>query len=243
MAGFDDLLKTALTTLPSKAPDSATWDAMRLCSDSMSAKIAFALAEQLRQWGTKEARPSRPRDVGMSGAERRLAGGFGAKPVEVTWTTEESGPLMALNVNTIHFRDGRSNNVQKYLANRPGDMLGEARTLHRRLPCVDVAGFVFLDNDAKSDQAKPRKPTFESAFPRLRIFTGWQDPAARDEQFERRRLLLVDANSFSPSWESNHVRDPTTVVALEAVFDDLVTLAAERNFDFHEADSGKVCRG
>jgi hypothetical protein len=121
-------------------------------------------------------------------------------------------------------------------------MVGEALTLHRRFPYAVVAGFLFLDKDAKNDETKQRKSTFENAFPRLRIFTGRQDPAGRDEQFERLYLLLVDANPFTPTLECYQVSDPTTKLELSDVLDELVLLVAERNFDFYEASDGKVRR-
>ncbi len=37
------------------------------------------------------SRPSPPGEFDKSGAERRMAGGIGAKKVDVTWATEESG--------------------------------------------------------------------------------------------------------------------------------------------------------
>ncbi len=242
MSRIDDLLLTALKTLQTKPPDSASREVKRAYSEQMSAKVAVAIADELRQRGMKEARPSGPGDVGTSGAERRLAGGIGAKKVDVTWTTEESGLLLAISVKTINFRDGRSKNFQKNLTNRRGDMVGEALTLHRRFPYAVVAGLLFLDKDAKSDQTRQRKSTFENAFPRLRIFTGRQDPAGRDEQFERLYLLLVDANPFTPTLECYQVSDPTTALALDDVLDELVTLVAERNFDFYEASDGRVRR-
>lgn len=242
MARIDDLLETALKTLPPKPPDTATREVKRGYSEVMSAKVAVAFAEELRHRGMKEARPSGPGDVGTSGAERRLAGGIGAKKVDVTWTTEESGLLLGISVKTINFRDGRSKNFQKNLTNRRGDMVGEALTLHRRFPYAVVAGFLFLDKDAKNDETKQRKSTFENAFPRLRIFTGRQDPAGRDEQFERLYLLLVDANPFTPTLECYQVSDPTTKLELSDVLDELVLLVAERNFDFYEASDGKVRR-
>jgi hypothetical protein len=121
-------------------------------------------------------------------------------------------------------------------------MLSEALTLHRRFPYAVVAGLLFLDKDARSDQTRQRKSTFENAFPRLRLFTGRQDPSGRDEQFERLYLLLVDANPFRPRWECYQVNDPMMDVPLESVADDLVAIVVERNFDFYEADAGKVRR-
>lgn len=36
----------------------------------------------------KEARPVGGGEIGISGAERRMSGGIGAKKVDVTWATE-----------------------------------------------------------------------------------------------------------------------------------------------------------
>jgi hypothetical protein len=242
VARIDDLLCTALKALPPKPPDTASREAKRAYSEAMSAKVAVAMAEELRHRGMREARPSGPGDVGTSGAERRLAGGIGAKKVDVTWTTEESGLLLGISIKTINFRDGRSDNFQKNLINRRGDMLGEALTLHRRFPYAVVAGFLFLDKGAKTDQTARRKSTFENAFPRLRLFTGRLDPAGRDEQFERLCLVLVDANPFQPTWECYQVSNAAARLALTDVLDDLVTLVGERNFDFYETSGGSVRR-
>ena len=242
MARIDDLLTTALKTLPAKPPDSATREVKRAYSEKMSANLAVALGEELRERGMTGARPSGPGDVGTSGAERRLAGGIGAKKVDVTWTTEESGLLLAISVKTINFRDGRSKNFQKNLTNRRGDMLGEALTLHRRFPYAVVAGLLFLDKGAKTDNTAKRNSTFDNAFPRLRIFTGREDPTGRDEQFERLYLLIVDANPFTPSLECYHVTDKTTMVALDDLMTELVAILAERNFDFYEASNGEIRR-
>lgn len=198
MARIDDLLTAALKALPAKPPDAASREQKKAYSETMSARLAVAVADELRHRGMKEARPSGPGDVGASGAERRLAGGIGAKRVDVTWATPESGLLLAISIKTINFRDGRSKNFQKNLTNRRGDMLGESLTLHRRFPYAVVAGLMFLDKDARTDETKKRRSTFDNAFPRLRLFTGRQDPAGRDEQFERLYLVLVDANPFTP---------------------------------------------
>ncbi len=114
--------------------------------------------------------------------------------------------------------------------------------MHRRFPYAVVAGFLFLDKDARHDDTEKRKSTFENAFPRLRLFTGWIDPAGRDEQFERLYLLLVDANPFQPSLECYQVNDAIEELSLDAVLDDLITIVAERNFDFYEARDGTVRR-
>src|SRR5205823_10452975 len=129
-------------------------------SELVSQKIALAVAEELRLRGLREARPAGEGDLGDSGAERRMAGGLGAKKVDVTWATEESGLLLAISIKTINFRDSKTKNFQKNLVNRRGDMLIEAVTLHRRFPYAVLAAFFFLDKDAESDGTNKRRSTF-----------------------------------------------------------------------------------
>lgn len=240
MARVDDYIFAALRALPQKPEDTAKQPEKKAYSETMSARIAVALAEELRARGMAEARPAEPGEPGLSGAERRLAGGIGAKKVDVTWATEESGLLLGISVKTINFRDRRTKNYQKNLTNRRGDMLAEALTLHRRFPYAVVAGFLFLDIGAKDDGTAKRKSTFENAFPRLRLFTGRQDPAGRDEQYERLYLVLVDANPCRPVFDCYQVDDADNAISLSDVMDDLVGLVAERNFDFYEANDGRV---
>lgn len=242
MSRIDDFFIAALRALPAKPADGAKQSEKKAYSEEMSARIAAAVASELRARGMKETRPAEPGQLGLSGAERRLAGGIGAKKVDVTWATEESGLLLGISIKTINFRDGRSKNFQKNLTNRRGDMLAESMTLHRRFPYAIVAGFMFLDVGARSDHTAKRKSTFENAFPRLRLFTGRQDPAGRDEQFERLYVVLVDANPFRPIFECYHVSEPDSPKSLSDVMDDLVGLVAERNFDFYEANDGRVQR-
>lgn len=200
----------------------------RMYSQQMSAVIALALGEELRHRGMREARPSGPGETGPSGSERRLAGGIGAKKVDVTWATEESGLLLGISVKTISFRDMSTKNFQKNLTNRRGDMLIEAVTLHRRFPYAVLMGMLFMDKEARLDGTEKRRSTFENAFPRLRLFTGRSDPAGRDEQLERFYLLSVDANPFNPVLECYHVSDPDTVISLGDAFDEIIELLAER---------------
>ena len=239
-ARVDQLLHAALKSLDPKPPDTASAAGKKRYSERMSEVVAQALAEELRQRGMPEARPAPPGQVGVSGAERRLAGGIGAKKVDVTWATEESGLLLALSVKTINFRDGRSGNFQKNLTNRRADMLIEAVTLHRRFPYAVLAGLLFLDAGAGNDGTKTRRSTSANAHQRLRLFTGRSDPAGRDEQFEGFYLILVDANPFTPTYQVHEVGQPDTAISLSAALDHLVDQVAERNFDFYEAINGNI---
>lgn len=243
MARIDDLLINAIKAAGPKPADDAPQAVKNPWVGRLSNTLALAIAEELRQRGMKEARPAGPGELGLSGAERRLAGGIGAKKVDVTWATEESGLILACSVKTIMFRDGKTGQYQKNLTNRRGDLLVEAVTLHRRFPYAVIVGFLFLDHLAAEDGTARRKSTFANAFPRLRLFTRRPDPAGREEQFERLYLLLVDSNPFQPQVTGYEVHDSQTPVSLNEALDDIVNLIAERNFDLYEAPGDGQIRG
>lgn len=236
----EESLLAAIKSCGPKPSDLESAPTKKNFNEKVSAALALALAEELRQRGMKEARPSGPGEVGASGAERRLAGGIGAKKVDVTWATEESGLILAISVKTILFRDGKTQNFQKNLTNRRADLLNEAVTLHRRFPYAVLSAFLFLDHGAGADGTSRRKSTFLNAGPRLRLFTGRRDPAGRDEQYEKFYVILTDLNVFQPSFHVYEVNDLENPVALDDVFDHLVTLVGERNFDLYEGVDGVV---
>jgi len=241
VARIDDLLLAALKNLPPK-PDPATQAQKKGYSEQVSKVVAQAFAEELSLRGFKGARPSGPGGAGTSGAERRLSGGIGAKKVDVTWATEESGLVFAISIKSINWRDAKTKNFQKNLTNRREAMLFESVTLHRRFPYAVLAGFFFLDKDAAKDETGKRKSTFLNAHSRLKLFTGRADPAGREEQYERLYLVLLDANPFKPTYSSYAVGEPKRELSLESVFKELVTLVAERNPDFYQANNGVLSR-
>ena len=240
MGRADDLLLAGLKALPEKPPDSAKRAEKQKYSQLMSEKIANALSEELRARGLKEARPAPPGELGVSGAERRMSGGIGAKKVDVSWATEECGLLFAVSIKTINFRDLKSKHFQKNLTNRRGDMLFEAVTLHRRFPYGVLAGFLFLDKEAAEDATDRRNSTFENAHDRFRIFTGRTDPAGRDEQYERLYIGLVDANPFKPSFKIYESGSEASPVPLSDALDELMQMIADRNPDFYQAENGEL---
>lgn len=240
MPRIDDLLSSGLKTLPTKPLDNATRAAKQAYSQKVSEVVAQAFAEELRARGMDSARPAPPGVLGASGAERRIMGGIGPKKVDVSWATEEAGLILAISVKTINFRDGRSGNFQKNLTNRRGDMLFESITLHRRYPYSVLAGFLILDKGAAEDATGRRRTTFDNAHARLELFTGRDDPAGRDEQYEELFILLLDANPFSPMIHSYAVGDSTHPIELEFVMDRLVELVAQRNADFYVVIDGEL---
>jgi hypothetical protein len=167
-----------------------------------------------------------------------MAGGIGAKKVDVTWATEEAGLLLGISIKSINFRDTRTKNFQKNLTNRRGDMLFEAVTLHRRFPYAVLGGFFFLDQRAASDNTERRRSTFLNAHTRLRLFTGRDDPGGRDEQYERLYIVLLDASASHASFTAYLVGEPDNPVPMSDALEELLQVTAIRNPDFYEYDSG-----
>ena len=242
MARIDDLLAGALADLPVKPDDDARQADKKAYSERVSKLLALAFGEELRSRGMPEARPATPGTLGDSGAERRIAGGIGAKKVDVTWATEESGLILGISIKTINFRDAKTRNFQKNLTNRRADMLMEAVTLHRRFPYAVLAGFFFLDKEAENDGTDKRRSTLLNAHARLRLFTGRNDPAGRDEQYEKLYLVLIDGASQTTPFQAWEVGKPGQPVCFNEIFTGLADLVAERNPDFYEAIDGSLRR-
>ena len=169
-----------------------------------------------------------------------MAGGIGAKKVDVTWATEEAGLVLAISIKTINFRDKRSKNFQKNLTNRRGDMLFEAVTLHRRFPYAVLGGLFFLDKGAADDHTERRRSTFLNAHTRLRMFTGREDPGGRDEQYERLYLLLLDASSSRADCKVFPVGCPEDPIPMTQALNEILALVAIRNPDFYDYVDGKI---
>lgn len=88
-----DILARELTTLDKKPLDTHRERPSGRTHSWVSDKVALTLAAELRQRGLHAARPALPGGSGLSGAERRMAGGI---------ATEESGLLLAISVKSIN---------------------------------------------------------------------------------------------------------------------------------------------
>ncbi|UXW87082.1 hypothetical protein NFX31_06040 [Microbacterium azadirachtae] len=248
MSRFEDRLLAAVKAAGLKPADNGAQGDKKNWNQRLSDNLALAIAAELRDLGMDRALPAEPGQVGLSGAERRLSGGIGAKKVDVSWATEDSGLIFAISIKTIMFRDNSTGNFQKNLTNRRGDMLIESVTLHRRFPYAVLAAFLFLDAGAATDDlnpdgsAKKRKSTFRNAFPRLRLFTGRDDPAGREEQFEKFYVLLLDSNPFAPSIRAFEVNNGEKEIDLDEALSEMITLVGERNFDLYDGTDGRITK-
>ena len=240
MPEMDLYLDHELAKLPRKPPDSASAPVKKAYSEAVSNAVARALSAALHDRGLHHTRPTQPGTLDRSGAERRMSGGIGAKKVDVTWATEESGLILGVSIKSINFRDGRSNNFQKNLTNRRGDMLFEAVTLHRRFPYAVLGGLFFLDEGASTDGTSKRKSTLLNTHARLQLFTGRSDPAGREEQYEHLYIVLLGSSEETLSLRAYAVGIPDKVVDFDTILDRLVEAVALRNPDFYEAIDGRL---
>jgi hypothetical protein len=127
------LLMQLNTTLGPKPPSSAKQDIKRAYSEKVSRVVAVAVAAELRKRGLEGARPTEAGLDEKSGAERRMAGGIGAKKVDVTWSTEESGLLIAFSIKSINFKDNKTKTTgSRFRSSRP--TRSAARTSTRSRP-------------------------------------------------------------------------------------------------------------
>jgi len=239
-----DRLLVQLRSLPPKPSDTAAQDKKKAYSEAVSRVVALAIAAELRKCGLDGARPTEGGLDSKSGAERRMAGGIGAKKVDVTWATEEAGLIVAFSIKSINFKDARTKNYQKNLTNRRGDLLFESITLHRRFPYGVLVGLFFLDEGAATDDTDTRKSTFENADERLLLFTGRTDPAGRDEQYEHLYLGLLRSGSakVSPNCRFYRVGNRETELLLEEIIDESLHTIVTRNADMYTYADGRLER-
>ena len=242
MKSVDAVLISALDALAPKSEYAASPRKKGKYSQDMSNAVAVAIGGALRQRGMREVTPSDPESDGPAGAERRMAGGIGAKKVDVTWATEACGLILGASIKTINWRDKGSGNYQKNLTNRRGDMLFESVTLHRRFPYAVLIGFLFLDVGAASDDTESRESTFLNAHHRLKLFTGRDDPGDREEQYERLYIVLVDADPAGSTVRCTPVGEPDVDVSFDDVVAEALDLVADRNPDFYDVRDGRIVR-
>lgn len=236
-----DALLAAIRAAGPKPADSSSQAEKKNYSERLSNELARAVSAQLRIAGVMECAPLVKEDGAIYGAERRIAGGIGAKKVDVSWSTDVHGLLLAISIKTISFADARTRNYQKNLANRRGDMLFEAVTLHRRFPFAVMGGLFFLEVGAANDGTDRRPSTLQNAHDLLRLFTGRPDPLGREEQLERLWVVTYDATPGSEEIELHEAGAlGTTPLTADEAMSDLLTIVADRNSDFFDFRDGEI---
>jgi hypothetical protein len=150
-------------------------------SEVLSANLAVEVAAGLRSMGFSGTKPIR----GGPG-EKAFQGGLGPKKVDVSFSDERHGLLLAISIKSINFAP-----FGKNLANRFGDLCTEAINLHMRFP-YSVVCALFAMPVAANEDITPRRvhSTFQRASRVFATISGRTEYTDPPEKFEHIAMML-----------------------------------------------------
>lgn len=150
-------------------------------AELLSKHLAQEVAAGLRDIGFPNVKPFREKP-----GEKEFQGGLGSKKVDVSFSDERHGLLLAVSIKSIV-----SPPFGKNLKNRFGDLCTEAITLHMRFP-YSVIGMLFaFPAAADIDISKDRKvSTFRRAAKLFATISGRRFYTDPGEKFETVTMML-----------------------------------------------------
>jgi hypothetical protein len=150
-------------------------------AEILSKFLAEEVADGLRQVGFPNVKPFR----GAPG-EKAFQGGLGTKKVDVSYSDDQHGLMLAVSIKSIV-----SPPFGKNLKNRFGDLCTEAITLHMRFP-YSVIGMLFaFPGAADIDTTKVRRiSTFRRAGKLFSTISGRRNYTDPGEKFETITMML-----------------------------------------------------
>jgi len=129
----DALVSEALESIHPRPSDDASRPDKKNFAEKLSRVLAQAFAAAFRARGMTECLPKAQDAPGPSGGERRMAGGIGAKKVDVSWSTDTSGLILALSALSSFQNEALA--AGTHWPARCG-VLGRARSAATNAPCV-----------------------------------------------------------------------------------------------------------
>jgi hypothetical protein len=130
--------------------------------------------------------------------EKAFQGGLGPKKVDVTYSDEQHGLLLAVSIKSINFAQ-----FGKNLKNRFSDLCTEAITLHMRFPYSVICMLFAFPAEADRD-VTPARPisTFRRAMRLLATISGREEYTDPGEKFENVTMMLYQPmlEGGSESW-------------------------------------------
>jgi len=150
-------------------------------SERLSAALAEEVADGLRRVGFRNVKPLR----GGPG-EKAFQGGLGPKKVDVSYSDEQHGLILAVSIKSITAAP-----FGKNLKNRFYDLCTEAITLHLRFPYAVVCALFAFPTAADEDTTPGRTlSTFARATQLLCTLSGREEYTDPDEKFESVTMML-----------------------------------------------------
>lgn len=149
-------------------------------SELLSKALADEVAVGMRSLNFPNVKPLR----GQAG-EKEFQGGLGPKRVDVSYSDERHGLLLAVSIKTICFQP-----FGKNLKNRFSDLCTEAITLHMRFPYGVICALFAMPHEADQDVTRHRTiSTFRRAGLLLSSIGGRVDYASAGEKFEQITMM------------------------------------------------------
>jgi hypothetical protein len=168
----------AVGTLPGDGAERA--DKKRY-SELLSKALAGEVAEGLRKAGFPDAKPHR----GGPG-EKEFQGGLGPKRVDVSYSDERHGLLLAVSIKSICVAP-----FGKNLKNRFSDLCTEAITLHLRFPYSVICALFAFPEASSLDHSEGRAlSTFDRATRLFATISGRGEYTDPGEKFENVTMML-----------------------------------------------------
>ncbi|BAM02808.1 hypothetical protein PSMK_06490 [Phycisphaera mikurensis NBRC 102666] len=191
-------------------------------AEKLSHAVAPALASALRARGLTGTRPL----PGQPG-EKAFQGGLGPKRVDVSFSDERHGLLLAVSVKSI-----TAPPFSKNLKNRFGDLCTEAITLHMRFP-YSIVCCLFAFPAAADDDVTPGRPmsTFRRALKMMSTISGREEYTDPGEKFESVTMMLFNPadESGEGAWVKLYNADTGEAFTESEYIDEMVTLYNRRN--------------
>jgi hypothetical protein len=163
--------------------EGATQAEKKRYSELLSGALAVEVADGLRKVGFPNVKPLR----GGPG-EKAFQGGLGPKKVDVSYSDEQHGLLLAVSVKTINVAP-----FGKNLKNRFSDLCTEAITLHLRFPYSVVCALFAFPAEADLDVTSGRTvSTFRRATKLFATIGGREQYTDPGERFENVTMMLFE---------------------------------------------------
>lgn len=205
-------LKDAVIRAGVIPPDTASQADKKGFSEKLSHELAIEVADALREFGFGSIKPERlVIDKGKHKGqikiikEKEFQGGLGPKRVDVSFSDDRHGLMLAVTIKTLNFPSfprikgsnpaefdfSKKGKFSKNIKNRFGDLTTESITLHLRFPFAVVACLYVMPERSMEDKGDQMKSsTFERAAKLYGTISGrvaYGDPA---EKFENVTLML-----------------------------------------------------
>ena len=175
--GMIDAVKVAGPYPASDAPR----EQKKRYAELLSKALAPEVAACLRELNLPGVKPFRDQP-----GEKAFQGGLGPKRVDVSYSDEQHGLLLAVSIKSI-----TAPPFGKNLKNRFGDLCTEAITLHMRFPYSVICCLFAFPHEADLD-VTPGRPvsTFRRALRLMSTISGRDEYTDPGEKFEQVTMML-----------------------------------------------------